>query len=95
MGTPLREYLLSRKFDAGITIENTFPGTVPEFECREAAVYVQVSWLTWLHDMDGYERARAVAHYRTSLSLKAHVEDAAEKAARSKRARGARKRGSG
>ena len=63
---------------------------VPEFECREAAVFVHVSWKQWTEEMDGWERACAVAHYRVSLSLKAHVEDASERA--SKRREGRLKR---
>jgi len=89
---PLREYHLTKKFDADISIQRRFDGEVPEFECREAAVYVHVSWYFWSHEMDGWERACAVAHYRTSLSLKAHVEDAAEKAASRRQSRQARKR---
>jgi hypothetical protein len=92
MGVPLRDYLLPKKFDAGIEISRVIQGTVPEFECREAAVYVHVSWDTWSHDMDGWARACAVAHYRTSLSLKAHVEDAAERAVKRKSNRAARRR---
>lgn len=91
MGMPLTEYVLSKKFDAGIEIVGVIRGTVPEFECREAAVYVQVSWEHWMGSMDGWERACAVAHYRTSLLLKANLEDAAEKAARRKASRGRRR----
>jgi hypothetical protein len=90
MGVPLREFLLQKKFDAAITIDNKMQGTVPEFECREAAVYVHVSWKEWTERLDGWERACAVAHYRSSFSLKAHVEDAAERA--SKRREGRAKR---
>lgn len=90
-GIPLREYLLAKKFDAGIEIRRTMPEAVPEFECREAAVYVNVTWDDWIHKMDGYERACAVAHYRVSLSLKAHVDDAAEHSARRKASRASRK----
>lgn len=93
MGVPLREYLLPKKFDAGIEISRSVQGSVPEFECREAAVYVHVSWHTWTQEMDGYERACAVAHYRVQASLKAHVEDAAERAARRRRGRATRSRG--
>lgn len=86
-GLPLREYHLAKKFDADIKITKQLPGEVPEFECREAAVFVHVSWQQWVDNMDGWERAKAVAHYRVSLALKAHVEDAAERAANRKKAR--------
>jgi hypothetical protein len=89
---PLRDYHLAKKFDADINIQRRFEGEVPEFECREAAVFVHVSWRQWTNDMDGWERACAVAHYRTALSLKSHVEDAAEKASKRHQARQARRK---
>lgn len=55
------------------------PGLVPEFECREAAVYVHVPWSDWI-ELDAMERAYAVAHYRMQLLIRAHVDDAAHKA---------------
>lgn len=67
-------------------------GTVSEFECREVAVFVNVTWRQWTDDMDGMERAFAVAHYRTSISIKAHVEDAASNASRRARGRQSRRR---
>ena len=88
---PLSEYVLDRKFDAGIQIVNPFVGTVPEYECREAAVYVHETWDSWLHNMDSWSRACAVAHYRTSLSLRAHMEDASERASRRRQSRAARR----
>lgn len=90
---PLRDYHLAKKFDADINIQRRFEGEVPEYECREAAVYVHVSWFEWTTNMNGWERACAVAHYRTHLSLEAHVSDAAEKSSARKQARQARKRG--
>lgn len=84
---PIREYELPKKFDAGISIDNKLPWAVAEFECREAAVFVQVSWFSWINEMSGWDRACAVAHYRISLLVKAHVEDAAERSARRKRGR--------
>lgn len=93
MGVPLRDYLLAKKFDAGIEVHRTVQGAVPEFECREAAVYVHVSWRAWTEEMDGYERSCAVAHYRSQLALRAHVEDAAERASKRKSNRASRRRG--
>jgi hypothetical protein len=89
---PLRDYHLAKKFDADIDIQRRFDGEVPEFECREAAVFVHVSWHFWTQEMDGWDRACAVAHYRTSLSLRAHLDDAAEKAAKRREARQARRK---
>lgn len=95
MGEPIRRYELPKKFDSGISISNPMPWAVPEFECREAAVFVQVSWSEWTTAMDGWARACAVAHYRSSLLVKAHVEDAADKAARRQRNRAGRRGGRG
>jgi hypothetical protein len=89
---PLREYHLAKKFDADINIQRRFDGEVPEFECREAAVFVHCAWHDWTQKLDGWDRACAVAHYRTSLSLRAHIDDAAEKAASRKQARQARRK---
>lgn len=61
-------------------------GTVPEFEEREAARYCALSWTDWTNKADWYDRAGAVAHYRTHLSVEAHLHDAAEFAANKQRA---------
>lgn len=37
---------------------------------------MHVSWREWL-DLTPDERAQAVAHYRLSLTIKSHIEDAA------------------
>lgn len=65
---------------------------VPEIECREAAVYVHTTWLQW-QELDWRDRASAVAHYRLSLLIKAHVEDAATRASERAAARRAAKGG--
>lgn len=77
----------------GLEILPFYPGAVPEYECREAAVYTHVPWATWL-TMDGRERAAAVAHYRAHLLIEAHINDASEKASEAKQRRAkARNRG--
>ena len=48
---------------------------VPEFEEREAATFVQVSWAEWL-EMDWQEKASAIAHYRAHNLIEAHVQHA-------------------
>jgi hypothetical protein len=82
-GIPLREYLLPKKVDVGLTFEASF-GMVPELEEREAAVFVHCPWSTWL-DLHPFERAAHVAHYRLHLLIDAHVQDAAEAAAKRNR----------
>jgi hypothetical protein len=63
----------------GLEIQPLLPGLVPELECREAAVYVHVPWSEWI-ELDARDRASAVAHYRTQLLIKAHIDDASSKA---------------
>lgn len=65
--------------DSGLQVEPFLPGMVPEIDCREAAVYVGVTWQSWMSDMSSHDRAYAVAHYRVNLLLRAHVEDAAQR----------------
>lgn len=67
---------LKKRLNTEIVILPENPGEVPEYECREAATYVHVSWREWLA-LEPMERAQAVAHYRLSLTIKAHVEEAA------------------
>lgn len=77
--------------DVGILLEPQQPGLVPELEAREAAVYVHVSWKDWCDVLDGRERAAAVAHYRTQLLIKAHIEDEAKHVAERAKGRAARR----
>lgn len=51
------------------------PGLVTEYECREAARFVLVSWAQWLA-MDEAQRAYSVAHYRLHSAIEANVSDA-------------------
>lgn len=77
---PLSKYILPKRLDVGLQIERSVQGMVPEIECREAAVYVGVTWHSWEKELTGRERAAAVAHYRIQLAIKAHTEDAVQKA---------------
>lgn len=71
---PLREYLLSRKVNPGITL-TSLNGCVPELEEREAAVYCNYNWVAWV-GLNWRERAASVAHYRLHWSIESHVQDA-------------------
>lgn len=44
---------------------------VPEYECREAAVYAHMSWREF-QELDGREKARVVAHKRISALIEQH-----------------------
>lgn len=74
-GIPLSQYPLRRRLDTQIQVESDLPGVVPEYECREAAVYTQRSWEQWLA-LEWQERAASVAHYRVHLAIEAHISDA-------------------
>lgn len=82
--------MLEKQLDSGIRTSPQW-GQVPEYECRETAVYVKVSWRVWLFKMTAHERAEAVAHYRMQHLLRAHIDDASEKAARRRSRRKERK----
>lgn len=78
------EYRLQKRLDTGIDIVGSVLsqtlGTVPEFECREAAVYVHMPWSEWEDPATTTEaRAFAVAHYRMHMAVDAHVADAQQK----------------
>lgn len=56
-------------------MESQISGIVPEFDEREAAVYVHLSWEQY-KALDSSERAAAIAHYRMSQLVKAHIDHA-------------------
>lgn len=64
-------------------------GVVPEYEAREAAVYVHCPWDKWI-ELSYSDRAYGVAHFRTHLALQAHVQQAAEHYAESETRRRSR-----
>lgn len=79
MGHPILTYPLSKGTDAGIRQEIP-AGFVSEYECREVARFVLMTWNAWLEDMDSDARAKSVAHYRLSHAIEANVMDAQTKA---------------
>ena len=66
------------------------PGFVPEFECREAAIYTCMTWAEW-EALSVSDQADAVAHYRMNLMIKAHLDDAVGTQADRDRRRAARR----
>jgi hypothetical protein len=74
------------KLNVDINIESEY-GLVPEYEEREAAVFLKISWLDW-NNQDYDEKAAALAHYRLHHHIEAHVhaEEAKESEKASKRA---------
>ena len=57
---------------------------VSEFECREAAAFVHVSWRQW-QALISDERAKAIAHYRMHIVIETHVSDAIARSTPSRR----------
>lgn len=74
MGIPILQYSLPQQFDAGIRQE-VIPGLVSEYECREVAKFVLITWAQWL-ELDEDARAGAAAHFRVNHALEANVSDA-------------------
>lgn len=85
-GEPIDSHPLHRQLQTGITIENQ-GDFVPEYEEREAAVFVLVPWHLW-EDLPWQERAAAVAHYRMHHLIQSHIDDAIESERRRQERRG-------
>lgn len=78
----LYEYYLPKQINVGLSFESTL-GCVPEYECREVAVYSHCPWHVWV-ELDYFDRALAVAHYRIHHLIETHVHDAVDKASKRK-----------
>lgn len=63
----------------GITYEPLLPGTVSEYECREAAVYANLRPGEFWQLARG-ERAATVAQYRLSAMVRNYTDDAVSEA---------------
>lgn len=74
----------------GLTFD-TSDGLVPEYECREAAVFAGYTRLQW-EEIDWQERAAVIAHYRVHNLVEAHIQDAADQERRRLERVAARKR---
>lgn len=72
----LRDYQIPRKYDSGIVIHGD-PGMVPEYECREAAIYCNYNYSVFL-ELESVERAKSVALYREHHRVEANMNHAAE-----------------
>lgn len=56
-------------------MRSIFPGTVPEYEEREAARFGLYTWRQWERLPKG-ERIRGLAHYRAHRLIEMHEADA-------------------
>lgn len=70
---PLAKLAIKKTLNLEIAFE-TQPGLVPEYECREACVYLGYKWSDW-EQLHWFDRASAVAHYRTHALIEAHIND--------------------
>jgi hypothetical protein len=70
---PLTRLTIKQTLNLEIAFE-TPAGLVPEYECREACVYLGYRWPEW-EQLHWFERANAVAHYRTHALIEAHIND--------------------
>lgn len=89
----LMSYQLPEKVDTGIYIDHV-DGVVPEYECREAAIFGHYNWMQWSR-LRWRERASCVAHYKLHIAIEAHVNNAYEADAKMKQARDSAGRGGG
>lgn len=69
---------LPRRIRVDIAVETPFEGFVPEYECREAAIFGNFNWTEW-NALDAYERAACIAHHRMHMLVEAHVNEAVYK----------------
>lgn len=85
-GEPISTVPLKNSINVGIDFADvrTELGLIPEYEERETAVYVNVSWTEW-QSMAVRERAAAVAQRRLHSLIAIHSHDAVERDAERKR----------
>lgn len=75
-GIPIHLHPLPRVANSNITIAQT-DGEVPEYDCREAAIYSHYNWTEW-EQLHYSERAMCIAQYRIHMLIEAHVNAAAQ-----------------
>lgn len=66
---------LPQRVNVGIRIETDLEGYVPEYECREAAVFTHCSWSEW-EELSNSSKAYSIAHYRAHHDILAHINEA-------------------
>lgn len=67
---------MRNRIDAGIRQIVTNKDLVSEYECREACIFANYNWSVWLTELDIYERATCVAHYRIHNAIESNINDA-------------------
>ena len=74
-GEPIESIEIKDLVYTGIDMEPLLPGLVPLYEEREAAFYCNYSWREW-QQLEPYERAENVAHFRLKRLIDLHNADA-------------------
>lgn len=70
--TPIQEAPLKASgIDAHIKMVPLVPGTLPEYETREAARFSHIPWPTFI-DMEYDERVRVVAYHKLNALIEGH-----------------------
>lgn len=83
-GLPLLKYPLNHD-DNNVGITQTLTlGQVSEFECRDVCIKSNYTWTEWL-ELDEYERAMCIAHYRLTKAIEANVSDAMQRGSNGRR----------
>lgn len=86
---------MSGAIATGITTRPILPGTVPEYEEREAARFGHYTWAEW-QQLPMRERVDGVAHYRLQRFIELHqseaVNDVIDRRMRAAQRRGRRMR---
>lgn len=74
-GQPIQEMVLGEVVRTGIEYERLLPELVPSFEEREAALHSNYTPTAW-RELDPWERAVCVAHFRLHILVSLHQSDA-------------------
>lgn len=75
----------------GINFNPEVPGTISEFEEREAAQWLHYTWSEWV-GLGRIEKVAALAHYRLRRLIDLHAHDASVREQRRRESRQRRKR---
>ena len=74
-GKPIWEVRPANTVNTGIHYMPLYQGMVPEYEEREVAKALHLTWVDWC-SLDWYERAKGVAHIRLEGLVTLHQKDA-------------------
>lgn len=70
---PINKYPLRREIPIDLAYVRVHPRIVPEFECREAAVFCHYTWMEYM-ELPDYEQAACVAHHRRHTQVESVIQ---------------------